>query len=221
MSSSPEQSTKAGVAASVASHPVMSVVRTASLHQARRQAQLFRQGGIQLIEVTFSVPDATDLVRELLDQRSGTGPPWIGMGTVTTGERARRAVAAGAEFIVSPNVSTEVAAVARGAGRYLVLGALSATEIVTARELGSDLVKVYPLPPVGGPRYLSTVRQPLDDIPMLAGGGFTVDEIPAYRTAGASAFGIGSPLLAEDDQATLARIQRALRLARGEGDDAS
>ncbi|HVS16761.1 MAG TPA: 2-dehydro-3-deoxyphosphogluconate aldolase [Thermoanaerobaculia bacterium] len=216
MSTSLELSTHAGVAASVASHPVMSVVRTASREEAGRQARLFRAGGIQLIEVTFSVPDATELVRQLLAERSGDGPPWIGMGTVTTGERARAALAAGAELIVSPNVSAAVAETARGAGRYLVLGALSATEIVIARELGSDLVKVYPLPPVGGPRYLATVRQPLDDIPMLAGGGFPVEEIPAYRAAGATAFGIGAPLLGADDAGTLERVGRALRLARGE-----
>ncbi|HVS66586.1 MAG TPA: 2-dehydro-3-deoxyphosphogluconate aldolase [Thermoanaerobaculia bacterium] len=215
MPQSSEQSTKAGIAASVHSHPVMSVVRTETTEEAGRHARLFRSGGIELIEITFSVPGATGLVRELLSQRSGDGPPFIGMGTVTDGERARQAVAAGAEFIVSPNVSAAVAEVALAAGRYLVLGALSPTEIVTARELGSDLVKVYPLPPVGGPRYLSTVRQPLGDIPMLAGGGFEVDEIPAYRAAGASAFGIGAPLLADSEQASLARIARALTLARG------
>jgi 2-dehydro-3-deoxyphosphogluconate aldolase/(4S)-4-hydroxy-2-oxoglutarate aldolase len=216
VSTTTEKPTKTGVADSVRTHPVMSVVRTATLEEARRQARLFRAGGIQLLEITFSVPGATELVAELLAERAGGGPPWIGMGTVTTGARARQAVAAGAEFIVSPNVSAEVAGIARAAGRYLVLGALSATEIVTAFELGSDLVKIYPLPPVGGPRYLSTVRQPLDDIPMLAGGGFAVDEIPAYRAAGASCFGIGAPLLTDSDEATLARIALALRLARGE-----
>jgi 2-dehydro-3-deoxyphosphogluconate aldolase/(4S)-4-hydroxy-2-oxoglutarate aldolase len=210
------QATKTGVAASVRTHPVMSVVRTSTLEEAGRQARLFRRGGIELIEITFSVPDATDLVRELLAERAGEGPPWIGMGTVTDAGRAGRALAAGAEFIVSPNVAAGVAELALEAGRYLVLGALSATEIVTARELGSDLVKVYPLPPVGGPHYLRTVRQPLADIPMLAGGGFEVDEIPAYRAAGACAFGIGTPLLAETDEASLARISRALSLARGE-----
>jgi 2-dehydro-3-deoxyphosphogluconate aldolase/(4S)-4-hydroxy-2-oxoglutarate aldolase len=91
---------------------------------------------------------------------------------------------------------------------------LAPSEIVSARELGADLVKVYPLPPVGGPLYLSTVRQPLGDIPMLAGGGFSVDEIPAYSRAGAVAFGIGSPLLGADDEESRGRIARALALAR-------
>jgi 2-dehydro-3-deoxyphosphogluconate aldolase/(4S)-4-hydroxy-2-oxoglutarate aldolase len=137
------------------------------------------------------------------------------MGTVTDSRRAEAAVAAGAEFIVSPNTSPGVAAVAREVDIYLVLGALTCTEIVEARDLGAHLVKVYPLPPVGGARYLATVRQPLDDIPMLAAGGFTVEEIPEYRAVGAAAFGIGSPLLASDDGETRRRIARALSLARG------
>jgi 2-dehydro-3-deoxyphosphogluconate aldolase/(4S)-4-hydroxy-2-oxoglutarate aldolase len=97
------------------------------------------------------------------------------------------------------------------------MGALSATEIAAAHELGADIVKVYPLPPVGGPAYLATVRQPLGDIPMLAAGGFGIDEIPVYRQAGASAFGIGFPLLAGTAPADInRRIARALGLARGE-----
>ena len=82
------------------------------------------------------------------------------------------------------------------------MGGLTPTELVTAHELGADLLKVYPLPPVGGPAYLSVVRQPLGDLaPMLAGGGFGIEEIPAYRAAGAVAFGIGAPLLAPTTQA--------------------
>lgn len=205
----------AAVAAGLKSAPIIGVVRTKSREEAARQARLFIAGGLQLIEITFSVPDAVGLVRELLDEREDTGPPWVGMGTVTDSRRAEAAVAAGAEFIVSPNTSPGVAAVAREADIYLVLGALTCTEIVEARALGAHMVKVYPLPPVGGARYLATVRQPLDDIPMLAAGGFTVEEIPEYRAVGASAFGIGSPLLASDDGETRQRIARALSLARG------
>lgn len=204
------------VAASLAAKPICAVVRTATLQEARSQAHAFIAGGLEIIEITFSVPGAHELVIELCEERGQDGPPWIGMGTVTTEERARLAVHSGAEFIVSPNVSQLVAAVAREAGLYLVLGALTATEIVEATVLGADLVKVYPLPPVGGPRYLATVRQPLGDIPMLAGGGFDIEEIPAYLEAGASAFGIGAPLLSSDAAATGRRIERALGLARGE-----
>lgn len=202
------------VALSLTRSPVVGVVRTASYQEAARQALLFADAGIELVEITFTVPDAPRLVREMLARRPQDGPPWIGMGTVTTADRAREAVQAGSEFIVTPNVSADVARIAREAGLYLILGALTPTEVVAAQELGADLVKVYPLPPVGGPHYLSTIRQPLGDIPMLAGGGFSVDEIPAYVRAGATAFGIGSPLLGADDEESRGRIARALALAR-------
>jgi 2-dehydro-3-deoxyphosphogluconate aldolase/(4S)-4-hydroxy-2-oxoglutarate aldolase len=211
------------VARSLATAPLVGVVRTPSPVEAARQARALWTAGVELVEITFTVPAAPQLVRELLAERSSGaagGPPWIGMGTVTTAERAEQAVAAGAEFLVTPNVSPEVAAVARRAGLFLILGALTPTEIVAAAGLGADLVKVYPLPPVGGPGYLSTIRGPLGDIPMLAAGGFGADEIPAYRQAGAVAFGLAAPLLlgpdgtATDDSRQ--RVTRAIARARGE-----
>lgn len=203
------------VSRSLQTAPILGVVRTPSREEAARRARLFAASGIELVEITFSVPGASGLVRELLAERRGDGPPWFGMGTVTTAARAREAVTAGAEFLVTPNVSAAVAQEARQANLFLVMGALSATEIVTAHELGADLVKVFPLPPVGGPGYLEAVRGPLSDIPMLAAGGFGVDEIPAYAQAGAIAFGIGAPLLGGDDAETRRKIARGLELARG------
>ena len=202
------------VALSLRRAPVIGVVRTASSEEAARQARLFADSGIELVEITFTVPDATRLLRELLAGRGPGGPPWFGMGTVTTADRARQAVTAGAEFIVTPNASSDVARIARGAGLFLVLGALTASEVVLAHELGADIVKVYPLPPVGGPSYLSTLRQPLGDIPMLAAGGFGVEDINDYARAGAVAFGIGAPLLGADDEETRGRIARALAMAK-------
>jgi 2-dehydro-3-deoxyphosphogluconate aldolase/(4S)-4-hydroxy-2-oxoglutarate aldolase len=207
--------TRQEVTASLARAPIVGVVRTASTEEAARVAQLFMKSGLELVEITFTVPGASRLVRELLIERGAAGPPWIGMGTVTTAARAEEAVAAGAEFLVSPNTHPAMAAVARQHGIYMMLGALTATEVVAAHELGADLVKVWPLPPVGGPAYLSVLRGPLGDIAMLAGGGFGIEEIPAYRAAGASAFGIGAPLLGATPEESLERIARALTLARG------
>ncbi len=206
---------RSAVADSLRRAPIVGVVRTGSRGEAARQARLFMAGGIELIEITLTVPEAAALLRDLLAERGDAGPPWLGMGTVTDRGRAETAAAAGAEFIVSPNVETGVAEVARGAALFLILGALTPSEIVAAHGLGADIVKVYPLPPVGGPEYLATVRQPLGDIPMLAAGGFGVEEIPRYRSAGASAFGIGAPLLGASDDETRRRIARALGHARG------
>lgn len=209
--------TRALVAQSLRLKPIVGVVRTTTTDEAARQARALIKAGLDLIEVTFTVPGAAGLARKLIAERGAAGPPWIGLGTVTNAGRAREALAAGAEFLVSPNVHAEVAAAARAANRFLVLGALTPTEIVAAHELGADLVKVYPLPPVGGAAYLATVRQPLGDIPMLAAGGFGIGDIPDYLRAGATAFGIGFPLLAgrADAPPTVIRehVARGLRLA--------
>ena len=204
----------AAVADSLRRKPIVAVVRTHDAAEARRQAVLFADAGLELIEITFTVPGASSLVRALLaDRRSG--PPYFGMGTVTTGARAREAVDAGAEFVVTPNCDPEVARTTRQAGLFLVLGALTASEVVAAHALGADVVKVFPLPPVGGPAYLRAIRQPLGDIPMMASGGYGFEEIPAYLEAGAVAFGIGPPLIGSDDDATRRNVRRALELASG------
>ena len=207
---------RSDVAASLQRAPIIAVVRHPDRTVAAAQARSFMRYGLEMIEVTFTVPGATDLVRELLDERPAASSIRIGMGTVTTAARAREAVAAASEFVVTPNVSAAVADIALSHELFLCMGALSPSELVAAHELGADLLKVYPLPPVGGPAYLSVVRQPLGDIgPMLAGGGFGIEEIPAYRAAGAVAFGVGAPLLSPDEETTSRNIRRALALARG------
>ncbi len=207
---------RSAVAASLTASPIIGVVRTESRQEGARQARAMIESGLEAVEITFTVPDAVDLVRELIRERPGEGPPWIGMGTVTDRARAEAAVAADAAFLVSPCTDAEVAAVARSAELYLVLGALTCSEIVEARRLGADMVKVYPLPPVGGAAYLATIRQPLGDIPMLAAGGFDIEAIPEYQAAGAIAYGIGAPLLGKDANESRTRIARALALARGD-----
>lgn len=207
---------RSAVAESLTASPIIGVVRTESRQEGARQARAMIDGGLEAIEITFTVPEAVDLVRELIRERPGEGPPWFGMGTVTDRARAEAAVAAGAAFLVSPNTDPEVAEIARSSELFLVLGALTCSEIVEARRLGADMVKVYPLPPVGGASYLATIRQPLADIPMLAAGGFDVEAIPEYRAAGAIAYGMGAPLLLKDPTNSETRIARALALARGD-----
>jgi len=209
-------SVKPRVAASLSRSPIIGVVRTHDHDQAARIARSFIDAGLELIEITFTVPEATRLVETLRAERGGDGPPWIGMGTVTNAERADEAVVAGTEFIVSPNVSRPVIDRALQNDTYLVVGALTPTEIAEAHESGADLVKVYPLPPVGGPAYLSVVRGPLGDIPMLAAGGFDIEAISGYRAEGAIAYGIGGPLLGSTPEETRRRVARALAMARGE-----
>ena len=123
--------------------PVIGVVRTDSRAAAETQARELIEAEIELVEITFSCPGAVEIVAELLAERGLEGPPWIGMGTVTTAERARQALAAGAEFIVTPNVSAETARVATEAGVFFVSGALTPSEIV------AEVIIIGPLARLG------------------------------------------------------------------------
>lgn len=210
-----DTSPRAAAASNLSRSPLIGVVRTDSFERAADIAESFLAAGLSMVEITFTVPRATELVARLKDSPAAATAS-IGMGTVTTRSRARQAVSAGADFIVSPNVAAGVAEVARAADLFLAMGGLTCTEIVSAHRLGSDLVKVYPLPPVGGPAYLEVIRQPLGDIPMLAAGGFGIEEIPAYRAAGAAAFGMGPPLIGSSERETMARVQHAIGLAKRE-----
>lgn len=210
------------VAQAIARSPIVGVVRTSTYEDAARQARALAASGIELVEITFTVPRAPRLIAELIAEREAAGRsafPFFGMGTTTTAARAKEGVATGAEFVVTPNTAVAVAEAARRAGLFLIMGALTPTEVCTAAESGADLIKIFPLPPIGGPVYLRTLRGPLSDIPMLAAGGFLMDEIPAYRAAGASAFNLAGPLLGTDLPSAEERRQRAARalsLARGE-----
>lgn len=208
------QDVRGGVSASVAAAPIFGVVRTDTQQEALRQARIFRDAGIELVEITFTVPGALEVVKTLLGERDDNGPPWVGMGTVTTPERARQGLEAGAEFLITPNVNAAVACTVLEAKVFLVIGALTPSEVLAAAELGPNLVKAYPLPPVGGARYLATLRLPLPDIPILASGGFGPEEIPDYRSAGAVAFGLGEQLLGSNLEASRQRIANALDAAR-------
>ena len=213
---SPAVELKSAVAESLGRAPVIAVVRHPDRAVAADQARTFIRHGLELIEITFTVPGAADLVRELLDLRPSGSLIRIGMGTVTTQPGRGKPSPRAASSWLPPMSAPPSPESPRNSGLFLCMGGLTPSELVAAHELGADLIKVYPLPPVGGPAYLSVVRQPLGDLaPMLAGGGFGIEEIPAYRAAGAVAFGIGAPLLAPDDESTSRNILRALALARG------
>ena len=137
----------------------------------------------------------------------------LGAGTVLTREQARIALEAGAQFIVAPNMSGEVADAARAAGVMYCPGAYTPTEIIAARNAGAHVVKVHPVGVAGGPAYIQVIRDPLPDVPLLAAGGTNFDNTLPFLRAGCIGVGLGpalaDPALAADGQ--LAEITRRAR----------
>lgn len=183
-------------------------------------ARALLAGGVDVFEVTMTVSDALDVLREV--SRRLAPDVVVGAGTVLDGETARSAILAGAQFVVSPTMQPDVISVARRYGRVVIPGALSPTEILAAWERGADVVKVFPARQ-GGPKYLSDILAPLPQIPLMPTGGVTLENAADFIRVGAVAVGIGSALtdsrlLAAGRFAELTeraeRVSRAVQAAR-------
>ena len=171
---------------------IVSIIRAKSGEQLVEVAKALYDGGIDVIEVTFTVPGVLDIIsavkKELGDRIL------LGAGTVLDTESARAAILAGAEFIVTPTVKPEVIQLCNRYSKAVMPGALTPTEILTAWEAGADFVKVFPAD-VGGPGYLKAVHGPLPQVRLLPTGGVDLNTLPAFVKAGASAVGLGSALV--------------------------
>jgi 2-dehydro-3-deoxyphosphogluconate aldolase/(4S)-4-hydroxy-2-oxoglutarate aldolase len=188
---------------------LIAVIRAPAAPVALAAAQAVAKGGITMIEITFTVPDAPRVIAELKANPNLT----VGAGTVLTASQCDQALTAGAQFIVAPNTEQEVATMALDAGVMYVPGALTPNEIVRAHALGAHVVKVHPVGVVGGPHYIEVIREPLPHIPMLAAGGTTLENAMTFLKAGCMAVGIG-PALADPKLAMAEQFDEITRRAK-------
>src|SRR5690242_10058486 len=154
------------------------------------------EGGIRTIEVTKTVPSCFELIRGLIATTMGRYP--VGVGTVWDPGAVHEAKDAGASFVVTPVVLPEVADACREHDILCVLGALTPTEIYQARLHGAALVKVFPIAPVGGPRYIETLNGPLGGVPFWVSGGVAIEDIGPYLRLGVKAVGLTGALFPAD-----------------------
>jgi 2-dehydro-3-deoxyphosphogluconate aldolase/(4S)-4-hydroxy-2-oxoglutarate aldolase len=168
--------------------------------------------GVRCLEITLNTPGALDAVGRLAaERRAGVE---VGVGTVRRPEEVDVAADAGATFVVAPNTSAAVGKRAAERGLGWFPGALTPTEISTAWDLGATAVKVFPAGSAGGPRYLTEVLAPLDDVLLVPTGGVSVEDVPGYLRAGAVAVGMGGPLIgAALGDEELGRLEERARAA--------
>jgi 2-dehydro-3-deoxyphosphogluconate aldolase/(4S)-4-hydroxy-2-oxoglutarate aldolase len=170
---------------------LLSVLRGPSPDLTLHMVEALIAGGVTGIEITFTTPNALKVVKSL-NERFGN-QILLGMGTLTRPEQAAAAQEAGARFLVSPHTEKNLAAAMKETGLPIMLGALSPSEVVLSRKLGSDVVKLFP-GSLGGPRYLKALRGPFPDIPIMPTGGVSKDNVADWFAAGAFAVGAGSNL---------------------------
>ena len=171
----------------------MPVVRASSAKQAMRAAEAVCAGGIPIVEITMTVPGAIEVIAQL--SKNMASEVLIGAGTVLDAATAERCIDAGAEFIVSPGFDFETVKFAKRAGKLMMAGALTPTEVIAAWKAGSDFVKIFPCGTIGGAKYIKALKAPLPQIPMVPTGGVNLTTAADFILAGAAALGIGGELV--------------------------
>ena len=172
---------------------IVPVVRASSREQALEAVEAIEAGGIPVVEITMTVPDALGTIREVA-RRIGQRV-LVGAGTVTNAAAARECLEAGARFLVSPGLSLPVLELARALGALAIPGALTPTEVMTAREAGASVIKIFPCGSVGGAKYIKALSGPFPDLRFIPTGGVSPANVAEYFAAGAFAVGMGSDLI--------------------------
>ncbi|MGK4005165.1 bifunctional 4-hydroxy-2-oxoglutarate aldolase/2-dehydro-3-deoxy-phosphogluconate aldolase [Sorangium sp. So ce1036] len=172
---------------------VVPIVRTSSAELAFRAVEALIEGGLDVLEITMTVPGAVEVVREISARHGDRA--LVGAGTVLDPATAEACVEAGARFIVSPALDEPTLRACLAMNVVHAPGALTPTEIVAAHRAGGDVIKVFPCDALGGAAYLKAVKAPLPHIPLMPTGGATLDNVGAFLAAGAEAVGVGTSLV--------------------------
>lgn len=169
------------------------MVRASHAADAAHAVDAIEAGGIPIVEITMTVPDAPSLVRQLANSHGSR--VLIGAGTVLNSEQATACLDAGAQFLVSPGLSIAVLETAKQRAKLAIPGALTPTEIMLATSQGAKLLKIFPCGSLGGAKYLKSLRGPFPDISLIPTGGVNASNAAEFLAAGAFALGVGSELV--------------------------
>ncbi|NLN19303.1 MAG: bifunctional 4-hydroxy-2-oxoglutarate aldolase/2-dehydro-3-deoxy-phosphogluconate aldolase [Firmicutes bacterium] len=171
---------------------VIAVMRGMQADTVLQVARALKAGGIDILEVTVDAPGALRMIEKVTAELGNEA--LIGAGTVLDPETARAAISAGAQFIFSPTLNTEVIEMANRYGKAVIPGVMTPTEIVQACSAGASAVKIFPAG-ILGPSYLRQIRGPLPQIPLIPTGGIGAENAAAFIHAGAMAVGVGGALV--------------------------
>ena len=169
---------------------VVPFIRTRSAERANRAVEWLSDAGFRMFELAASICGIVELVEEL----SSSVEFDVGVGMVMDPAQARTCIEAGASYIVTPGIVADVVEPCREAGVACVLGASTPSEVMQARELGANAVKVFPVSSLGGVPYVKTLKAMFPDTPLAPAGGIDIDDIASYLRAGAAFVSVGREL---------------------------
>lgn len=170
---------------------IVAVLRSSNEEEAVKVAESCIKGGVDLIEITFSVPKADDVIKKIKTKLGDKCR--IGAGTVLDVSTARIAIVAGAEFIVSPTFDIEVAKLCNSYFVPYIPGCMTVNEIFEATKYGVELIKLFPACQFT-PNYIKNINAPLPNVKVMVTGGIDINNISEWLSAGATAIGIGGNL---------------------------
>lgn len=175
---------------------LVAVVRAENTEQAKRITEAALQGGVSAIEITYTIPGATEVIRELAEEFKED--ILIGAGTVLDAETARIAILAGSQYVVSPYFSEATATLCNRYQIPYMPGVMTIEGVVKAMENGADILKVFP-GELMGPKVIKAIKGPIPQANLMPTGGVSVDNVGEWISAGAVAVGAGGSLIGKPD----------------------
>lgn len=173
-------------------HKIIAILRGIEDSYAMSTGQAIVDGGVKFMEITMNTEGATQMIHQWRTMFDGVA--YVGAGTVIDVDHAKRAVAAGAQFLISPNLDLEVVQYAQQHNIPIWPGVMTPTEIIQAMKAGVEAIKLFPMASLGL-NYLSEIRGPINDVPIIATGGVNYNNFRQYFEAGANAVGMGTKLV--------------------------
>jgi len=187
--------TRSEVRARIEQIGIIPAIRVSAPERARFAVEALYRAGIPIAEITMTVPGAIDVISHLA---RSLPEMVVGAGTVLDTETARRCLDAGARFLTSPGLVTEVVEFALKNDVVVFPGALTPSEVIAAWKTGADFVKIFSCTHMGGHSYIRTLKAPFPQVPLIASGGVNQQTAVDFILAGATALGIGAELIPQE-----------------------
>ncbi|MBU3135523.1 bifunctional 2-keto-4-hydroxyglutarate aldolase/2-keto-3-deoxy-6-phosphogluconate aldolase [Clostridium gasigenes] len=187
---------------------VVAVIRGQDVEEAIKIASSSVEGGIDILEITFTVPKANTVIERLVDMYGDKVV--VGAGTVLDSETARFAILSGAQFIVGPNFDLETAKLCNKYAIPYMAGCMTINEIIKAMEAGTDVIKLFP-GSAYGPSMINDIKAPLPQITIMPTGGVSLDNVHEWIGNGCIAVGVGGALTAPAKTGDYKKISEVAR----------
>lgn len=176
----------------IADTGAMAIVRVETVERGYEIAQGCLDGGIDCLEISYTLPNAGTVISALREKFKDKLV--IGAGTILDSETARHAILAGAQFVIAPNLSKEVALICNRYQIPYAPGCTSITEAITGLDYGAAFIKAFPISDFYGPKLVSVFKTPIPEMPILASGGINLDNLSEYISNGVDCCGFGGLL---------------------------